>query len=132
MQPPNSYDDEAMATAPLAMEQTEAQVKELKALLSKYKVVQKEVVRDASMAKTKGKEVSDLQKRIEKWCLDFGASSHGRAGLEALGSRNGERSRNLNDRRNGIDGDNEDERIGCAAIVSLLSQPGFLVPSSKK
>jgi len=131
MQPPASYEDE-MSALTVATEQAAEQVNQLKTLLIKYKLLQKEIVRDASMSKVKAKDILALEKKIEQWCLDFGSSSYGRAGLESLSTRNGERNRNFNDRRNGPDGDNEIERIGCSALVGVLVQSGFMVPTSKK
>jgi ribosomal biogenesis protein LAS1 len=91
-------------------ELSEAQKVEITGLLTQYKKLKKETLRDASVSKQK--ELARLTQAIERWTLDIGTSR---------ASFSGSSSNNL-----------DATAVGCQALAKVLAEAGFLVPMSKK
>lgn len=104
--------DSSSAIPGLDYEAVQAQNQQLSALLSSYKVYQKQATRDLSMARPK--DLERILRSIEIWVVDTGLS---RSGVSSGLGRNGSQA----------------ERVGVDAIVEILvTQVGWLVPSAKK
>lgn len=93
---------------------TEAQRAEVTRLLTLYKRLQKELLRDASVPKDK--EIGRAIQAINRWILDVGTSPTALGNSEAFtGSSSADGS-----------------APGCQILARILTGIGYLVPTSKK
>lgn len=97
-----------------ATELSEAQKAEITGLLTLYKKLQKEALRDVSLSKSK--ELARVTQAIERWTVDIGTrnaslsiSAGNKAGIVADAST-----------------------AGCQVLAQIMTEVGFLVPTSKK
>lgn len=95
-------------------ELSESQKVEMARLLTLYKRLQKEGIRDASVSKTK--DIAKVTQAIERWIIDIGTS---KASLANSAS---------NKARSAADASS----VGCQALSQIMVETGYLVPTSKK
>lgn len=97
-----------------SQEVSEAQRAEITRLLTLYKRLQKEALRDATLSK--GRELTKVTLAIERWAVDVGTS---KASLSiSAGTQAGIAS--------------DATTVGCQALAQIMTETGFLVPTSKK
>lgn len=93
---------------------SEAQKAEITRLLTLYKRLQKEALRDATLSK--GRDIAKVTHAIERWAVDIGTS---KASLSiSAGTQAGIAS--------------DATTVGCQALAQVITDAGFLVPTSKK
>ena len=95
-------------------ELSEAQKTEIIRLLTLYKRLQKEALRDATLSK--GRDLAKVTLAIERWAVDVGTSK------ASLSSSAGTQAGMASDATT----------VGCQALAQIMTETGFLVPTSKK
>lgn len=93
---------------------SETQKAEIARLFTVYKKLQKEVLRDASVSKDK--DLGRVIQAIERWTIDVGTSA------ASLGNSAAYKASNATDA----------STAGCQALAQVMTEAGFLVPTSKK
>lgn len=107
----NSAADDSEEQLKLAKEQ-------LRDMLGQYKRIQKQVLRDATVAKTHDKEIQRLERALEKWIVEASLLV-GETLSTAASTRSSEAPE-------------ETSSSGCRVFAEVLSEVGNLVPSAKK